>query len=76
MAGIKLEIELPDELFSELEQMGSELGVVDPAEAAVIALAQCISQRKSELGDSDPEQRYFVNEALDELIGAPKKKKK
>lgn len=74
MAGIKLEIELPDELFSDLEQMGSELGVADPAEAAVIALAQWISQRKSELGDSDPEQRYFVNEALDELIGAPKKK--
>jgi len=44
------------------------LGIGDPAEAAVIAIAQWVSRRKSELDDRDPQQRYFINEALDELI--------
>jgi len=68
MPGKRIEIELPDELFSQLSEVSHMLGIGDPAEAAVIAIAQWVSRRKSELDDRDPQQRYFINEALDELI--------
>ena len=67
MAGKRIELELPEELFAELVQVADALGISDPAEAAVIALAEWVSRRKSEIEDRDPAQRYFVNEALDEL---------
>jgi hypothetical protein len=67
MAGKKLQLQLPDELFAQLEQVASALGISDPAEAAVIGVAEWVSRRKSELDDRDPGQRYFINEALDEL---------
>jgi hypothetical protein len=67
MAGKRIELELPDELWAELEQVAQGLGFRDTLEAAMVGLAQWISQRKSELDDRDPTQRYFVNEALDEL---------
>jgi hypothetical protein len=67
MAGKRIELELPDELFAELAQVAGALGISDPAEAAVIGLAEWVSRRKSEIDDRDPAQRYFVNEALDEL---------
>jgi hypothetical protein len=67
MAGKRIELELPDELFAELAQVAGTLGISDPAEAAVIGLAEWVSRRKSEIDDRDPAQRYFVNEALDEL---------
>jgi hypothetical protein len=33
----------------------------------VIGIAEWVSRLKSQLDDRDPEQRYFINEALDEL---------
>ena len=33
----------------------------------MIAIAEWTARRKSEMDDRDPEQRYFVNQALDEL---------
>ncbi|HYA34388.1 MAG TPA: hypothetical protein VEF03_02160 [Candidatus Binataceae bacterium] len=68
MPGKKINIELPEEIFSQLCEVSRMLGIGDPAEAAVIAIAQWVSRRKSELDDRDPQQRYFINEALDELI--------
>ncbi len=68
MAGKRLEIELPDELFAQLEEVARGLQIPDPAEAAVIGLAEWVSRRKSELDDRNPDQKYFVNEALDELM--------
>ena len=73
MAGRKLEIELPDELFAQLEEVARGLQIADPAEAAVIGLAEWVSRRKSELDDRDPDQKYFVNEALDELMHKERK---
>jgi hypothetical protein len=67
MAGRKIQLELPDELFAQLETVASALGIPDPAEAAVIAVAEWLSRQKSEMDNRDPRQRYFINEALDEL---------
>ncbi|HEY6418940.1 MAG TPA: hypothetical protein VIX59_08055 [Candidatus Binataceae bacterium] len=67
MAGQRIEIELPDELYAQLVEVADALGIGDAREAAVIGLAQWVARRKSELDDRNPDQRYFVNEALDEL---------
>jgi len=67
MAGRKIQLNLPDELFAQLEIVASALGIPDPAEAAVIGVAEWVSRCKSEMGNRDPRQRYFINEALDEL---------
>ena len=67
MAGKKIQLILPDELFAQLEQVAGALGIPDPAEAAVIGVAEWVLRCKSEIDNRDPEQRYFINEALDEL---------
>jgi hypothetical protein len=67
MAGKRLEIELPAELFSQLAEVARETGIGSLTETAVIGLAQWVSQRRAEIGERDPNQKYFVNEALDEL---------
>ena len=68
MAGKRIELELPDELFAQLAEVADALGIPNRAEAAIIALADWVSRRKSELDDRNPDERYFVNEALDDLI--------
>jgi hypothetical protein len=67
MAGQRIEIELPEELYTQLVEVADALGIGDARDAAMIGLAQWVMQRKSELDDRNPDQRYFVNEALDEL---------
>jgi len=67
MAGRRIEIELPDELARNLELVAEALGISSVEETALIAVAEWVSQRKSELDDRDPDQKYFINEALDEL---------
>ena len=67
MAGRKIQLELPEELFAQLELVAGALGIPDPAEAAIIGVAEWVAQRKSAMDDRDPGQRYFINEALDEL---------
>jgi len=67
MAGRKILLELPEELYAQLEIVAGALRIPDPAEAAVIGVAEWVSQRKSAMDDRDPAQRYFINEALDEL---------
>jgi hypothetical protein len=67
MAGRKIQLELPEELFAQLEQVARAFGIPDPAEAAVIGVAEWVAAKKSVIDDRDPEQRYFINEALDEL---------
>ena len=68
MASNRIEIELPDELHEQLARIASALGIPGVSEAAIIAVAEWVSRRTSELDDRNPDQRYFVNEALDELI--------
>lgn len=67
MAGKSITVELPDELWATLSEVGDALGIAKVEETAVIALAEWAARRKGELDDRNPSQRYFVNEALDEL---------
>lgn len=76
MAGKAITLELPDELWTILAEVADALGSSSAGEAAVIAIAEWTSRRKSELDDRDPEQRYFINQALDELAGAAEGKNK
>jgi hypothetical protein len=64
---MRLELEVPEDLFDELCRVSEALGIANAPEAALIGVADWVSRRKSELDDRDPEQRYFINEALDEL---------
>jgi hypothetical protein len=68
----RIDIVLPDELFEQLMRVAEAIGVSDPAEAATIGLAEWVSRRKSELDDRDPNEKYLVNEALDELLAKKK----
>ncbi len=68
MAGKRIQLDLPDELYAQLLRVGESMGISNPDEAALVGLAQWLSQRVSELDDKDPSQKYLVNEALDELL--------
>ena len=63
----KIQIDLPDELFAQLMQVAEAMGISKPEEAATVGLAEWVSRRKSELDDRNPNEKYIVNEALDEL---------
>lgn len=64
----KIQLDVPDELFAQLLQVAEAMGIANPDEAAMIGLAEWVSRRKSELDDQDPNEKYVVNEALDELL--------
>jgi hypothetical protein len=49
-------------------RVAQAMGIANPEEAATIGLAEWVSRRKSELDDRDPNEKYAVNEALDELL--------
>ncbi len=72
MAGRRIEVELSEELYADLQQIAGALGIQDLSDALVVGLAEWASRRKSQLDDRDPGQKYFVNEALDELLGKKK----
>ncbi|MGO9455312.1 MAG: hypothetical protein ACLQDV_30320 [Candidatus Binataceae bacterium] len=71
----RIEIDLPEELRDDLRRVAESLGIAMLEEAATIAIADWTSQRKHEMDDRDPSQRYFVNEALDELTATKNPKK-
>jgi len=68
MARKQIEIDLPDELADSLKRVAEALGITTLGEATIIAIADWTSRRAAELDNLDPDRRYFVNEALDELI--------
>lgn len=65
---MKIQIDLPDELFAQLMQVAEAMGISNPEEAATVGLAEWVSRRKAELDDRNPNEKYIVNEALDELV--------
>ena len=65
-------IELPEEMANELAIIAEAFEIRDVNEAALIGLADWIARHKSELDDRDPAERYFVNEALDQLAARKK----
>ena len=75
MAGKTISVEVPDELWAALGEVAEAFGISSAEQAAVIAIAEWTARRKSELDDRDPAQRYFVNQALDELAAGAEKKK-
>jgi predicted transcriptional regulator len=75
MVGKTIRVELPDELYAGLSEVADALGISSAEEAAVIAIAEWTARRKADLDDRDPAQRYFVNQALDELAAGAEKKK-
>ncbi len=75
MAGKTISVEVPDELWAALSEVAEAFGISSAEEAALIAIAEWTARRKSELDDRDPAQRYFVNQALDELAADAEKKK-
>jgi hypothetical protein len=68
----KIELKIPEELYRELCRITEAQGLRDPAEAAIIGLAQWIDWRTAELDNRDPGQKYFVNDALDRLLEGKK----
>lgn len=64
----RIQIDLPDELFGQLMRVAQAMGISNPEEALTIGMAEWVSRRKSELDDRDPNEKYVVNEALDELL--------
>ena len=64
----KIHIDVPDELFEQLMRVAEAMRISNPEEAATVGLAEWVSRRKSELDDRDPNEKYEVNEALDELL--------
>lgn len=61
-------LELDAVLCADLEQVAADLGLGAIEDALRMAAAEWVARRKAEIDDRDPNQRYFVNEALDELI--------
>lgn len=76
MAAKAVTLELPGELWAGLRETAHALGIPSAEEAAVIAIAEWTTRRKAELDDRDPAQRYFVNEALDQLALRQEKKRR
>ena len=65
---MKIQIDVPDELFAQLMQVAEAMGISSAEEAATVGVAEWVTRRKSELDDRNPNEKYMVNEALDELL--------
>jgi len=65
-------LDLPEEMGEQLARIAEAFEIADVSEAALIGLADWIARRQSELDDRDPAQRYFINEALDQLAAHKK----
>ena len=65
-------LDLPEEIGDQLARIAEAFEIADINEAAMIGLADWIERRQSELDDRDPAQRYFINEALDQLAARKK----
>lgn len=72
MSTRRIILDLPAELGDQLARIAEAFEIADVNEAALIGLADWIARRQSELDDRDPDQRYFINEALDQLAARKK----
>jgi hypothetical protein len=71
--GMKIQIDLPDELAAQMRRLAAAFGIASVEEAAMIAIAQWATRSREQLDQADPAQTYFVNQALDELIEKQRK---
>jgi hypothetical protein len=72
MQTAKIELIIPAELFEQLCRIADASGLRDATEAAMVGLAEWAAARQADLDDRDPAEKYFVNEALDELFARRK----
>jgi hypothetical protein len=72
MSTRRIILDLPEEMGDQLARIAEAFEIADVSEAALIGLADWIARRQSELDDRDPAQRYFINEALDQLAARKK----
>jgi hypothetical protein len=72
MPARRITLDLPEELGDDLARIAEAMEIADFNEAALIGLTDWIARRKLELDDRDPTQRYFINEALDQLAARKK----
>ena len=68
MGCARVEIELRDQLWGELTRIAQALGLDPLRQAIPDAIAQWVARYREELDNRDPESKYFVNQALDELL--------
>jgi hypothetical protein len=68
----KIELTIPGELFEQLCRIADASGLRDATEAAMVGLAEWAAARQADLDNRDPAEKYFVNEALDELFARRK----
>jgi hypothetical protein len=68
----KIELILPLAIREELERIARAAGHDDAVTAAKCGLIEWVAQRKEQLDNHDPSQKYFINEALDELFAGKK----
>ncbi len=73
MAEEKIALTLPQELAAELNRVAAALGIGGIQEAARIAIEDWIARHRQPAEAADPSDKYFVNEALDELIAKQRK---
>jgi len=66
--GPSIELILSAELFAQLGRIAEASGLRDATEAAMVGLAEWAAGRQTELDNRDPAQKYFINDALDQLF--------
>jgi hypothetical protein len=63
-----IRLELDEKLCRDLEKLAAHFGIGGIEDALRAAAAEWAAGRKAEVAENDPNERYFVNQALDELI--------
>lgn len=74
MAGERIEVELPAELAEGLRRLARALGIASDADAVLIVTGEWVANHRAEMEAAGAAQKYFVNQALDELIANSKTK--
>jgi hypothetical protein len=68
MSGESLRIELPSEMVDRLRRAADRVGIIDLRDAVTAAVAEWCNRYGGEESDSATDEKYFVNQALDDLI--------
>ena len=63
-----IRLELDDNVRREIGGIAARLGIGPLEDALRTAAADWLARRKVEMDDRDPDERYSINEALDELM--------
>jgi len=73
MADEKMTLALPAALAAELRRLAAALGIESPEAAARLAIEDWTARNREAADVTDADGKYFVNQALDELIARQRK---